>query len=696
MKTKLLFNIVLFLIPLIVSGQSSSDSCADAELATHITAPGTFSVTSFDGVAPDPSCAGISIADHGEWFAYTPSGDFRVVVSSDLVENAGIDTRLSVYTGSCGSLQCFVGSDDDGSISSTLSAVQFNALAGETYYIAWDDKYDSRGFNFELVESDLLPVSFTAQGISTGGSIRGVVDMNNDQLDDIVSVVSRTVSTEPLIQEYDINIQTQIPSGGFIDTDHTISAPYSASWSLAAGDYNGDGYNDLVWGNGTGVNIIKAENSGSSYSLLLSRQGVFTQRTNFVDINRDGNLDVFICHDVAPNVYYLNDGSDNLIYFQGADVNGVPEGLGTFSSGGHYGSVWIDYNNDGKIDMFMAKCGGGEARKTNQLFKNNGNSSFTEVGAVVGLADPIQTWSGAWGDFDNDGDMDVFIGGYNGASHKLMRNNYDGSDPDSATFTDVTATSGLGLFSYTGIDNVPGDFNNDGFIDIFSNGNMLINDGNTNTISFSAYTSGMPSHGAVGDLNNDGFLDISSGGSISFNDTNSNNYLKVNLTDNSKTKGGIGARIEITSPLGTQIRDVRSGEGFRYMSSLTTHFGLGEDTMVGTLKILWPSGTVDILNNLSVNQTIDVTEGQSLSSQNQEYIDDLVIYPTPAKKELYIRTKYDLSDANYTVFDISGKTVLNSKLPSNKAINVSSLSTGTYFLRIMNDNASRIEKFIKE
>ena len=685
MKQKLLL-IILSLFVGGIGAQTSSNSCSSANAATHITGPGTFNVPSFNGDYPTPSCAGSSVASNGEWFAYTPSSDYKVIVSSDISGNNGIDTRLHIYTGACGSLTCVAGSDDDGSsVHGRLSVAEFNASAGTTYYIAWDDKYDSSGFNFEVTEQATLPVSFTPQNISTGGTFRAVVDMTNDGLDDIVSIVTRN---ENNVNVYDIDIQEQTASGNFINNDYIVGATYSASWSLAAGDFNSDGYNDLVWGNGSGVNIIKAVNNGSSYVIEKETPGVFTQRTNFVDINEDGHLDVFVCHDIAPNVYYLNDGSNQLDYFQGANVNGVPEGLGIYPSGGNYGSIWIDYDNDRDMDMFMAKCGGGTERRTNQLFRNNGNGSFTEVAASAGLADPIQTWSGAWGDYDNDGDMDVFIGGYNGASHKMMRNNGDG------TFTDITSQTGLGLFTYTGIDNAPGDFNNDGFVDIFSNGNILLNNGDTTNMTFTAYTSGMPPHGGIGDLNNDGFLDIVASSVIYYNDDDTGNYLKINLTQNGER--GIGARVEITTDSGTQIRDVRSGEGFRFMSSLTTHFGLGDDTNITSLKIYWPSKTVDVFNNISANQTINITEGESLGNQNQEFIDDLVLYPMPAKKELYIRTKYDLSDAIYTVFDISGKSVLNSKMPINKAINVSSLSTGTYFLRIMNDNASRVEKFIKE
>lgn len=686
MKTKLLFLIICF-VPFAIKAQSSSNTCSAADNATHITSGGTYSITSFNGTAPVAGCSSGSTASNGEWFAYTPANDYLVVISSDISGNNGKDTKLQVYDGSCGSLNCLVSSDDDGEdVYNRLSVVQFNVQANTTYYIAWDNRWDSSAFDFILTETVQQPISFTEGTRNGGGTVRGAVDMNNDGLDDIVSIVTRNVNNNNV---YDINIQEQTNGGSFIGHDYLLSAPYSASWSLAAGDYNGDGYNDLVWGNGSGVNIIKAINGGTDYAIVETQSGIFTQRTNFVDINEDGRLDIFICHDIAPNIYYMNENS-GLEYYQGADPNGVPEGLGIYPSGGNYGSVWVDYDNDGDIDMFMAKCGGGEARRTNQLFRNNGNGSYTEVAGAANLADPIQTWSGAWGDYDNDGDMDVFIGGYNGTSHKMMRNDGDG------TFTDITGTTNLGFFTYTGIDNVPADFNNDGFIDILSNGNILLNDGNPANMSFTAYTSSMPPQGAIGDLNNDGFLDVVSGSKIYYNNGSTNNYFKIKLNGNGLNKAGIGARIEITTSSGTQIRDVRSGEGFRYMNSLTTHFGLGVDTNITSVKVYWPSNTVDIINNVSVNQTITLAEGSTLSTQTEVFAEDLTLFPNPAKSTLYVNTKYSLNDAIYTVFDISGKRVLNSKFGKDNTVNVSSLSTGTYFLRVMQDGLSHTQKFIKE
>src|SRR5690606_25994650 len=117
----------------------------------------------------------------------------------------------------------------------------------------------------------------------------------------------------------------------------------------------------------------------------------------------------------------------------------------------NYGSVWIDYDNDGDQDLFIAKCrGGSSSARINELHRNNGDGTFTDVSIESNLSDPVQTWSSAWNDFDNDGDMDVVVGASSTAdgSHKFMRNNGDG------TFTDITAGSGWDANTHLNIEHI--------------------------------------------------------------------------------------------------------------------------------------------------------------------------------------------------------------------------------------------------
>ena len=518
--------------------------------------------------------------------------------------------------------------------------------------------------------------------------------MNNDKLDDLVSIVDDDNND---IFEIQINYQNADQSTNlFSKVVITTTEPdHEPSWSLAAGDIDGNGYNDLLYGGGAGVTFMRANSNGTAFTEESFPNYVFSQRSNFIDLNNDGELDAFVCHDVDPNVYFINDGSGNLSFYQGAG-GPISSGLGLHPDGGNYGTVWIDYDNDRDMDLFIAKCrgGSGNTNKINEIWRNNGNNTFTEVGSAANLDDPVQTWSSAWADYDNDGDMDAYIGASSNSdgTHRLMINNGDG------TFS--AFIGGDFASAPFGIENAPGDFNNDGYVDILTNGQIAFNDANGPGVfpTFTLYSSGMPPSGPIGDINDDGFLDVFNG-NLRINDGNSNNYIKVctiGQTGMGKTNlNGIGARVEIVTPgIGTQIRDVRSGEGFRYMSSLNTHFGIGSDTSVTTLTIYWPSGIVDVILNPNINETICVTEGETLSLQ-QSFVEDLILYPNPTKDVLNLNATYGFEDAIYSVFDMNGRRVMNSKFTSN-TIDVSQLSAGNYILRILQDGAQKSQKFIKQ
>lgn len=673
----------------------SGGSCDEAILITA----GSYNVNGINGESFGANCTEYDAANGDlQWYSYVPSQDFLVTVSTDYAVNNGLDTRFHVYGGSCESLQCVGGDDDSGD--GYLSHGTFYAYTGNTYFIAWDDRWGTEDFEFTLEENDPPPpppFEFTAINVNSIGSERGLVDMNGDGLDDLVSIQSSNINL--LIQS----------EGGFDEINiSTDQADYTPSWSMAAGDFDRNGYNDLLYGGGSGVTFMQANNDGTSYSEISGNEYVFSQRSNFVDINNDGHLDAFVCHDVQPTVYYINDGNGNLQFFQGPDQDGVPSGIGGVEyelaaypgpqEGGNYGSVWIDFDNDRDIDLFIAKCRGGDIQwKYNELWRNNGDGTFSNIADITGwynsfypdgghdnssnLGDPVQTWSSAWGDFDNDGNMDVYVGASAGGDggHKLMQNNGDG------TFTDRTDGAGVENAPY-GIENDSGDFNNDGYIDVFSNGSILLNNGD---FTFTIYEGGVPGPGAIGDANNDGFLDVFNGSNLYQNNSNGNNWLKVVTIGTTSNINGIGARIEISSPsIGTQIRDVRSGTGFRYMGSLNTYFGLGEDTNITTLTIYWPSGTVDTFNNVNVNESLVVTEGQTLGTEIST-LDQISVFPNPASEFVVIKSDYNLQDAIISLFDLNGKRVLNFKNSNNNnLVDISMLSAGEYVLRIISSDGS--------
>ena len=663
-----------FLCCLISSLGFSQDDCASAIAITE----GIYTVDAIDGTeVPSPICAANGGgATAGEWYTYTAQENLGLTITTDLSQNQNqdpqADTRFHVYTGTCGDLVCRSGDDDAGT--GFLSIAQFNVEAGTTYYIAFDNKWNSSGFDFQIIEGAVIAepetiITFTSTSSDTDGTQRALVDMNGDYLDDIVSISTTNV-----------NIRYQQTSGDFTTANiETTSAENSPSWSLSAGDIDGNGYNDLLYGGASGVTFMIANDTGTGFSQISGSEYVFSQRSNFVDINNDGHLDAFVCHDVEPNVYYINDGNGNLTFNQG--------GLGDTVNGGNYGSIWIDYDNDRDMDLFIAKCrGGNSGANINQLHENDGSGNFTEVSTAMNLADPVQTWSSAWGDFDNDGDMDAFIGAssFTNGGHKFMRN-------DESTFTDVITGTGLENFEDTDIEYVTHDFDNNGYLDIYSgSGNFFFNNGDM------TFTQQIVNFGAgpIGDLNNDGFLDILSG-NIYMNDGNDNNWLKITTEGVQSNWNGIGARIEIQSAMGSQMRDIRSGDGFRYMSSLNAHFGIGTDTEIESVTIYWPSGIVDTILNPTINETLFVQEGQTLSIKDNNAL-QLNVYPNPTHQYLYVEgLQNDTKNASLQIVDVQGKQVNNVKLNSNR-VDVSQLSNGIYFATITINNQSQTLKFVKD
>lgn len=659
----------------------AQDTCGTAVAITA----GLQVVTAVNGTELPPSicAANGALGTNGaaEWYSYTPTQNYTVTLTTDITANTPrVDTRVHIYTGTCGALTCYAGDDDSGANYSTVAT--FNVTAGTTYYIAWDNKWTSAGFTFQLIENPIVvppvtPVTYTTQTVSTinSGYNICVVDMNNDGLDDIVGISTGSMK---------VHYQTTTP-GTFNITDYPFTnVSYYPNWSLAAGDYNKDGYNDIVLGNGSGLSILTSANNGSSYTGYTPGQYIFCQRTNFADLNKDGNLDIFSCHDINENVYYLNDGNGNLTYYQS---NVTPGAMNLSSGGGNYATLFTDFDNDGDSDVFISKCSGPPC----QLIRYDGGTTYTNISAAAGVnVTPIQTWSSGIADFDNDGDMDVIITASAGL-HKFFRNNYETTGSLTA-FTNITTGSGWDTNTSTNIDNIAYDFDNDGKVDVLGGGNKIMFNQGNNTFSAVPYTG--ITVGAVGDLNNDGFLDIQNGSTIRYAVPNGNNWIKVRLNGVQSNSNGIGARVEIYGAFGKQIRDIRSGEGFKYMSSLNAHFGIGTNTAITQVIIRWPSGTVDTINNPAINQRIDITEGSTLATTTFD-ASAMSVFPIPAKNSITIKTKEGYTAVSAEVYDLNGRKVLSSKI-ENDTLNIQSLNEGTYLLKVVDTHGNTAsQKIIK-
>ena len=339
------------------------------------------------------------------------------------------------------------------------------------------------------------------------------------------------------------------------------------------------------------------------------------------------------------NKLYLNNGpnADGLITFTDISVTaGVNGALGGCVS------AFTDYNNDGFMDIIVGNCNDVDFNPTPfHLYRNNGDLTFTDVAEEAGLAVNGLWMAIAPGDYDNDGDQDFFATNFGvavDAPHAFFQNNGDG------TYTNIAAELGLADWEF-GWGATLTDFDNDGFLDLYfagafplageigpgrgNPGRLFFNDGEGGFIQAdqaetggdlsSRYTSGV----AQGDFNSDGFADLivmtttqlapQSGEVIDLgtpllleNTANDNNWLTVRLEGTQSNRSAIGAVVRVTTTDSTQIREVRAGSSFASSESPWPSFGLGDNTEA-QVTIEWPSGEVQTLS-VQANQLITVTE----------------------------------------------------------------------------------------
>ena len=160
--------------------------------------------------------------------------------------------------------------------------------------------------------------------------------MNGDFKDDLVSVNTTG-----------IQIGYQVQNG--FEYFHIEKSPrVTTDWSICAGDIDADGFNDLMIAGSGLVSFNYAKDFGNDYQEVIG-EGVEAYRSTFVDIDSDGYLDAFICNPSGQNHSYLNDGNGNLTF----DLNLVPSPVGDLGS---FSCTWTDYDNDGDLDLHLAKC----------------------------------------------------------------------------------------------------------------------------------------------------------------------------------------------------------------------------------------------------------------------------------------------------------------------------------------------------
>lgn len=440
--------------------------------------------------------------------------------------------------------------------------------------------------------------------------------------------------------------------------------PIAGAW----GDYDGDGRPDLVMADlGRGVRLFRNEATGFTNvtSLLEGAGAVPAIGVCWIDYDNDGDLDLFVVaslgggHELYRNlgngrfertakgldllaptrgmvgvwgdvnrdglldVFISNGGGagqDAPGLFMGTGIASAPfqqVTQGSVTTVRSYGAAaaWADFDEDGWLDLMSVSAVSGP----NPFYRNSGDGSLVLLspGPIESAGGPKAGAGAAWGDFDNDGDLDLLLtSGY--GDDALYRNNGDGS------FSLVPGEPGVSVGSTVGV--VWADFDNDGWLDL-----VLGNRGgrpalfrNLGNGHFGRIQTGpLPnqtqvSNGvAVGDYNGDGFLDVVlanwPGGAPTLYENlgNTNHWLKVRLQGIYSTRQGIGARVRLTTTIqGSERRLMRQigGEDGWGTHEALAHFGLGDSTRVESLRVEWPSGAVTTLTNIPVDQVLTVEE----------------------------------------------------------------------------------------
>jgi len=563
-----------------------------------------------------------------------------------------------------------------------------------------------------------------------------------------LAISSGTTTSNPDNQNY---LFRNDCNGSFTRITDTITNTNFTTGGYAPGvwmDYDNDGDLDMVLYKGRGSNPVpkSAElyiNNGSG-SFTRSSDGVLINDTlrprsaSVVDYDNDGWLDIYVANRSVPSNLYRNNQSGDFIKITTGDI------VSDIGTGASNSSAWGDFDNDGDMDCYVG------ASSYGFFYTNNGNGTFTKI-----TGSPITNVAGSnygpcWVDYDNDGDLDLFLQDAFSPNLLFMNN-------DSGTFTQVTAApfvqgNGQGQGGATW-----GDYDNDGDLDLFlANDNFIasrffVNNGNgtftedtteiiTNDVLVEAAAA------TFADIDNDGDLDLyvcnafASNGPSNYlytNKGNCNNWVKIKCIGTQTNKQAIGARVYVKATINgvqtNQMREINGNcnlsGGANGVTAAEEHFGIGNAVTIDELKIVWPkSGITEVFTNVSPNEFYDETEGTyqlvshtacgSSSTMKERQLDNTSnensqtapiaienvsnfsvqarVYPNPNNGNISVEVNDELKaqNAEFVLYDLLGHKLFASRLFDNKssfALNGNGVDQGIYYYNIVAANGQIIK-----
>lgn len=535
-------------------------------------------------------------------------------------------------------------------------------------------------------------------GYSYGASIYGggvsFCDFNGDGWDDLTYSTTDGQSLKFF----------QNNNGTFAEVDLGIPNTYRVKQVLWV-DYDNDGDKDFMATSISDVNKYYNNNGDMTFTDVTNSIGFFTANLftygiSFADIDNDGDLDAFISNrdDQTFNQYsYLYRNNGNGTFTDISSTAGIF--LGNQLS---FCSAFFDFDNDGDQDIYVAND---KLPNKNRLYQNNGNGVFTDISDFSGAGVTIDAMSTTIGDYNNDGWFDIYVTNTTAGNYHL-KNNGNG------TFTNMAPTIGTEMESIAW-GSVFLDADNDTDLDLYVSSSMTGVIPNRLPSAFyendgTGHYSIPPSAGfdndnrksfanALGDFNNDGLPDI-----VVMNDTdnyflwenktvNSNNYIKIKLQGVISNRDGIGSKIEVSINGNKQYRYTLCGEGYIAQNSGSEIIGMGTATSLDYIKVIWPSGNEDILNNVAANQSLTIIEGSSSLSTENFRQKLLSIYPNPTNGLVSINNLNQ--DLKLKIYTVLGKqlSALNLSVSNNK-VDLSNYPKGIYLFNFEDVNGNTTTK----
>jgi len=500
--------------------------------------------------------------------------------------------------------------------------------------------------------------------------------------------------------------------GTFVDvTDQAgVALGDRVCGSAVFADYDNDGHQDLFVTSTRGGNVLFHNDGNGKFTNVTAKAGLthvgHSQAALFFDYNRDGLLDLFITNTASwTTEEYNSEGKYytglsgltalakspieyNILYRNNGDgtFTDVTKRAGLKGLGWSNDATAFDYDEDGWIDLFVTNMFG-----RSQLYRNNHDGTFEDVTLkTLGKT----SWGGMGAkafDFNNDGKLDLYTVDMHsdmwmgldypaaaveeqkkyltkeGKMEGLTASSDSPFNPDviygntlfrndgHGKYTEVSDAAGVETWWPWGI--AAGDFNNDGYVDVFVPSGMgyplfywrnylLMNNGN-GTFTDRSRTEGVAALGndmfqekdiggqkaarssrsaAVADFDNDGRLDVITN---NFNDKPyyyrnqfpKRNYLKLALTGTKSNRDAIGAVVHLFAGSTRMVRQVEGAGGYLSCSSKIIHFGLGDTKSVDRIEIRWPDGSTQTVVRPEINKLLKVTEhtGQAATNPGRKH-----------------------------------------------------------------------------